>query len=173
MRYVDRTYSSLVMQARTEDTIYRWGSDGYYSNLFLDEWSLDNSTRYYVEWFGTWNNSDSEWHTFGMIADGNVLLLVLDGTIVKTYEPERPITELQAAMVRPGWITTSEVDRVTAENNDCDFIDQMSYSTVEDAEAGGWVVLSEPTMITATGKSLILDNNGGTGVVIEKPLVCT
>jgi hypothetical protein len=44
---------------------------------------------------------------------------------------------------------------------------------VEEAEAGDWVVLSEPTMVTATGKSLILDNNGGTGAVIEKPLVCT
>jgi N-acetylneuraminic acid mutarotase len=172
MRFVGGTYSSLVMQARTEDTLYRWGSDGFYGSLFLDEWNLDYTMRYHVELFGNWDNSDTDWHTFEMIANEGVIELVLDGITVNTYAPERPVTSLVAPMLRPGWRTTSEVDWVTAASDKCEFSDQMSYSTLAEAEAGGWVVLSEPAIITATGTSLILDNNGGIGAVIERPLVC-
>jgi len=172
MRFVGRQYSSVVLQARTENAIYRWGSDGYYSNLFLDEWDENYSQRFYVEWFGSWDNGDTDWHTFGMAARGGTIHLILDGVTVKTYTPQRPVTTLQAIQLRPGWITTSEVDWALAAAGNCGFYDDLTYNTVEEAEAGGWVVLESRDFVSATGHSLILDNDGNRSAIIERRVAC-
>ncbi|HKZ48824.1 MAG TPA: hypothetical protein VJ397_08590 [Thermoplasmata archaeon] len=170
MRFVGRQYSSLVLQARTENAIYRWGSDGYYSNFFLDEWNETFTERYYVEWFGSWDNGDTDWHTLGMAARGGTIHLILDGVTLKTYTPTRPVTTLQAIQLRAGWITTSEVDWAVAAGGSCGFFDDLTYADVDAMEADGWVVLEARDMITATGSSLVLDNDGSRGALIERPI---
>lgn len=43
---------------------------------------------------------------------------------------------------------------------------------MEDAKANGWMVLSEPDIVTATGTTLVLDNDGSRGAPIERPVMC-
>jgi hypothetical protein len=170
MRWIGRSYNSLVMQARTENYVYVWGTDGYYGVLFLAIYNLDLSQKLYAELFGSWDSGDTGWHTLGMMGRGTALHLTLDGATVKVYDGEYPVTSLMAAQLRPGWITISEVDWAAAAGGSCGFFDDMNYGSVEEFEAGGWVILQDRDLVTAASSTIIMDDDGARCPIVEREM---
>jgi hypothetical protein len=81
---------------------------------------------------------------------------------------EYPVTSLVAAQLRPGWITTSEVDWAVAAGGSCGFFDDMNCRSVAEFEAGGWVFLQDRGLVSTTGSTITMDDDGARCPIVER-----
>ncbi|ACS32877.1 hypothetical protein [Thermococcus gammatolerans] len=152
-RWIDRSYGSLHVVAKTEKHTYAWWGDGYYHEFVF---SRDGKKIYRIPGY---NPKMNEWHRFTLKKEGNTLYMYFDGQLITTYE-ETDTAQSQLIIVGmySSWIGRTAYDYIllkklptTQENQNASeskfleqtlfFDDFESYSVGQFPSSGGWEVL--------------------------------